>query len=58
MTKNVENISDLENDTRQEGIIENKWENISRLYHGQIMQIFELDILGRCDIDKETNWCN
>ena len=36
--------------------IENEWEIISRLHNGQNMQLSEIDMLGRRDIDNNTNW--
>lgn len=53
---NIELSETEENDTRQEETIENEWEIISRLHRGQLMQTSEFEMLGRRDLDKETNW--
>lgn len=51
------NGSDIEEDEAiASNTIENKWEIISRLHNGQNMQVSEIDMLGRRDIDNNTNW--
>ena len=56
-----DNISESESETNEIGpgnITELEWEIISWLYHGQTMEISEIDMLGRRDIDKQFNWSN
>ncbi|XP_057872225.2 uncharacterized protein LOC131078521 [Cryptomeria japonica] len=53
---NIELSETEENDTRQEETTKNKWEIISRLHHGQLMQTLEFEMLSRRYLDKETNW--
>ncbi|XP_059076947.1 uncharacterized protein LOC131876152 [Cryptomeria japonica] len=45
-----------ENEAIQRNTIEHEWEIISRLHHGQNIQFSEIDMLGRRDIDRHTNW--
>ena len=37
-------------------IIEHEWEIISWMHHGQLMEIFEVDMLGRRDMDRQHSW--
>ena len=56
---NNENQSDSEseeNDNAQGTTAENEWEILSRLHRAQIMQVSKIDMLGRRDIDQQTNW--
>ena len=53
-----ENVSGLESEDNIIGhanTIEHEWEIISRLYNGQNMQVSVLDMLGRSDVDRNTN---
>ncbi|XP_059070553.1 uncharacterized protein LOC131860191 [Cryptomeria japonica] len=45
-----------ENEAIQRNTTEHEWEIISRLHHGQNIQFLEIDMLGRRDIDRHTNW--
>ncbi|XP_059076868.1 uncharacterized protein LOC131031330 [Cryptomeria japonica] len=45
-----------ENEAIQRNTTEHEWEIISRLHHGQNIQFSEIDMLGRRDIDRHTNW--
>ena len=45
-----------ENEAVASNTIENECEIISRLHIGQNMQLSEIDMLGRRDIDNNTNW--
>ena len=47
-----------ENETIQENTIEHEWEIISKLHCGQHMPVYEIDMLGRRDMDGNTNWCS
>ena len=54
-----ENPSDSnteENNNVQRNTIEHEREIISRLHRGQNIECSEIDMLGRRDIDKHTNW--
>ena len=56
---NNENPSDSDtedNDNVQRNTTEHEWEIISRLHRGQNIECSEIDMLGRRDIDKHTNW--
>ncbi|XP_059065211.1 uncharacterized protein LOC131857122 [Cryptomeria japonica] len=57
--ENSENEADSESEDNnaQSTTTENEWEILSRLHHGQIMQVSEIDMLGRRDIDRQTDWC-
>lgn len=51
------NGSDIgEDEAIASNTIENECEIISRLHNGQNMQLTEIDMLGRRDIDNNTNW--
>ncbi|XP_059076823.1 uncharacterized protein LOC131057818 [Cryptomeria japonica] len=57
--ENAEANSDSEieeNEAIQRNTTEHEWEIISRLHHGQNIQFSEIDMLGRRDIDRHTNW--
>ncbi|XP_059073384.1 uncharacterized protein LOC131874156 [Cryptomeria japonica] len=57
--ENVEANTDSkieENEAIQRNTTEHEWEIISRLHHGQNIQFSEIDMLGRRDIDRHTNW--
>lgn len=59
--QNDEPSSDSEiedNRAIQENTTEHEWEIISRLHRGQHMPVSEIDMLGRRDIDRNTNWCS
>ena len=56
--QNDEPSSDSEmedNRAIQENITEHEWEIIYGLHHGQHMPVSEIDMLGRRDIDRNTN---
>ena len=58
-SNNIENESDPESkdsDNAQGTITENEWEILSRFHCAQIMQVAEIDMLARRDIDRQTNW--
>ncbi|XP_057856401.2 uncharacterized protein LOC131065774 [Cryptomeria japonica] len=57
--ENIESTidSEIDNDETIHGnTTENEWEIISRLHRGQNIQFLEIDMLGRRDIDRHTNW--
>lgn len=59
--KNNENITDSEIEDDgiiQENTTEHEWEIISKLHHCDVMQLSEIDMLGRRDTDRQTNWSN
>ncbi|XP_059068714.1 uncharacterized protein LOC131859171 [Cryptomeria japonica] len=45
-----------ENEAIKRNNTEYEWEIISRLHHGQNIQFLEIDMLGRRDIDRHTDW--
>ncbi|XP_059070522.1 uncharacterized protein LOC131040138 [Cryptomeria japonica] len=57
--ENSENEADSESkgNNAQGTTTKNEWEILSRLHHGQIMEVLEIDMLGRRDIDRQTGWC-
>ncbi|XP_057853551.2 uncharacterized protein LOC131063676 [Cryptomeria japonica] len=59
ITNETEDHNDSEDDDdlpNNQNTIEHEWEIISRLHHGQIMDVTEIDMLGRRDIDKQNPW--
>ena len=59
--QNDEPSSDSEmedNRAIQENTTEHEWEITYGLHRGQHMPVSEIDMLGRRDIDRNTNWCS
>lgn len=46
------------NDFVQGDTTEHEWEIISWLHHGHIMHVYKIDMLGRRDMDIQSNWSN
>ena len=56
---NVETHDDSKDENElpnNQNIIEHEWEIMSRLHHGQMMNLTKIDMLGRRDIDKQNPW--
>jgi DNA replication protein DnaC len=57
--ENVENPNDSETEENEDvhrNTTEHEWEIISRLHQGQNIHCSEIDMLGRRDVDRQTNW--